>query len=143
MAAGFGFSVGDFIAGIELVAKISKALKDSGGASAEYQQVVQQLESLRLTLQQLSSVKATSRNYAFVNAVRAQAQLIETSLQPFLDSITKYNKSLGGQAPRGARHGSARKVEWALSRQPKVAKLRSTIEAQVSTLNLLLNSYNL
>ena len=139
MATGFGFS----IAGIELVTKISKALKDSGGASAEYQQIVQQLESLKLTLQQLSSVKATTQNNAFINAIRTQAQIVETSLQQSLDSITKYNKSLGGQAPKGARHGSARKIEWAVLRQPRAEKLQSTIEAQVSTLNLLLNSYNM
>jgi hypothetical protein len=33
----FGFSVGDFIAGIELVQKVGTALKKSSGASAQYQ----------------------------------------------------------------------------------------------------------
>ncbi len=36
MTVPFGFSVGDFIAAIGLVAKITEALQDSGGAAAQY-----------------------------------------------------------------------------------------------------------
>ena len=143
MAAGFGFSVGDFVAGIELTAKVIRALKESGGASSEYQQILRELESLEIILQHLSSLKATKENHHYVNAFRGQAQSIQVLVQQFLDSITKYKSSLGATAHRGVRHGSGKKIQWTLLRQPEVAKLRSTIEFQISILNLLFNSYSL
>lgn len=36
----FGFSAGDFIAAVNFVVKVTKALKDVGGASDEYRSLV-------------------------------------------------------------------------------------------------------
>jgi hypothetical protein len=43
MSVGFGFSAGDFIAAIELVSTVVKALRESGDSSTEYQTLVSQL----------------------------------------------------------------------------------------------------
>ena len=111
MVPGFGFSIGDFVAGIELTAKVIKALKESGGASSEYQQVPRQFESLELVLQHLPSLRVTDEDRSYVNAIRGQAQTIQVSVQQFLGSIIRYKSSLGTTAPRGARHGSGRKIQ--------------------------------
>jgi len=37
MSVGFGFSVGDFIAGISVISKVVTTLKEVGGSSAVYQ----------------------------------------------------------------------------------------------------------
>lgn len=36
VAPAFGFSVGDFIAAIQLIGKVAKALKDTGGAEDDF-----------------------------------------------------------------------------------------------------------
>ncbi len=46
----FGFSVGDFVAGINLVRELIKALEDSAGSSAEYLALIKELYSLERAL---------------------------------------------------------------------------------------------
>jgi hypothetical protein len=50
MSVGFGFSAGDFIAAIELVSTVVKALRESGDSSTEYQTLVSQLYTLENAL---------------------------------------------------------------------------------------------
>ncbi|KAF2195523.1 hypothetical protein K469DRAFT_543283 [Zopfia rhizophila CBS 207.26] len=49
----FGFSVGDFIAAIGLIAKVIRALKDKCGAATEYQHLQLELQALERTLRYL------------------------------------------------------------------------------------------
>lgn len=44
-APGFGYSVGDFLATICVIAKVISAFRVTGGASEEYRQLVSQLET--------------------------------------------------------------------------------------------------
>jgi hypothetical protein len=53
MSVGFGFSVGDFIAAIELVGTVIDALRSSGSAATEYRALVSQLLSLETALLQV------------------------------------------------------------------------------------------
>lgn len=55
MSVGFGFSVGDFIAAIELVGTVIDALRSSGSAATEYRELVGQLLSLETALLQVKS----------------------------------------------------------------------------------------
>ena len=52
-APAFGFSPGDFISAIEVVIKVTKALKDVGGAGEQYRAVVDELSLLRDVLDQV------------------------------------------------------------------------------------------
>ena len=49
----FGCSVRDFIAAIQLTVNISSASKETGGASAEFNSIYQELQRLKLVLEQL------------------------------------------------------------------------------------------
>jgi hypothetical protein len=53
MTPAFGFSAGDFITAVRLIVKVSEALKESGGATEDYQDVMQELGALELILLQL------------------------------------------------------------------------------------------
>jgi hypothetical protein len=44
----FGFSAGDFLAAISLVNEIVTCLKASGGSASEYQELMLELDGLRL-----------------------------------------------------------------------------------------------
>jgi hypothetical protein len=44
MSAGFGFSIGDFVAAINLLRQVGNALKDNGGARDEYWKTITKLE---------------------------------------------------------------------------------------------------
>lgn len=153
-APSFGYSAGDFIATIQLIVKVISAFKDADGASAEYRQVVQQLESLNQVLQHLDTIQSTESNFAHVNAIKCVALSCQVSLQEFLDKVTeKYGPSLGGgqKKPPGvfevtARLGSVRvaavnagrKTQWALVMGKDIVKLREAIQTNISVIVVLL-----
>jgi len=56
MATGFGFSTGDFIAGINLVQELIKALNDSRGSSKEYLELIAELRSLETALLEVKTL---------------------------------------------------------------------------------------
>jgi hypothetical protein len=53
MSVGFGFSTGDVISALELVATVVDALRSCGKASAKYRELVRQLFSLETALLQV------------------------------------------------------------------------------------------
>jgi hypothetical protein len=139
MTAPFGFSVGDFIRAIELIATAGKALKDSGGASDDYQSVIAELSSLRAIFEELiSSISSPSSSRNSCNAsIRKHTTLTLELLAKFLQDISKFNADFGPEGLKGFHHGS-RKVQWASSYAEKVEKLRVAIGTQLQTLNLIL-----
>ena len=50
MTPAFGFSAGDFVSAIGLIRKISKALREVGGASSGYQHAIIELKGLEHAL---------------------------------------------------------------------------------------------
>lgn len=91
----FGFSVGDFISVINLVQIVGKALHDQDGASAEYQRLVQNLQTFQLIFQHLEGLDSSEVNRSHVNAIKAQAHESLKPLNEFLKNVAKYEKRLG------------------------------------------------
>lgn len=160
MTPAFGFSVGDFISAIgepvpltpvcstdyerpDLIRRISKALKETGGAATEYQDAVIELKSLKHALQRLSALEPTEDNVAHVNAIRGMALACQLPLQEFLKKLEKYEDSLGPwvEGPgmgRTAFRCAGRKARWAVSFSQEVEKLRTLVAAKQISINLLL-----
>ena len=141
MAAPFGFSVSDFIGIIELVVKTVTSLKDSNGASIDYQQVVLQLSGLRSTLIRLERLQPNAHNADHINAIRCRALGCKLPLQRFLNSIEKYEKSLSAGALRKNGKSDIRKMQWGIFMEKEVTKMRAIINAQVQSIELLLGTY--
>lgn len=55
-APGFGFSVGDFTAAIQLAVKIAKAFRETTGAPAQFQQAALELEGIAVLLRSVQSL---------------------------------------------------------------------------------------
>jgi hypothetical protein len=140
MTPAFGFSVGDFIRAIELIATAVKSLKECGGASDDYQAVVAELGSLRAIFEKLkSSVPSSSGPSNSYNAsISAHTTLALESLDRFLQDVTRFNADLGPEASKGFQHGPRRKIQWAASYANKVERLRVAIGTQLQTLNMIL-----
>ena len=54
----FGWSAGDIVSAAKLLYKIGVALKESGGASTEYQDISSTLETIIRTLEHLNALQA-------------------------------------------------------------------------------------
>ena len=123
---------------IDLIRKISKALKEVGGASCEYQDVVIELKGLKHTLQHLEALEPTEDNIGHVNAVRGMALACRLPLQEFMVKLEEYESSLGPWAKQRSFRGAQRKTQWAISFRQEVDKLRALVAAKQISINLLL-----
>lgn len=143
-ASGFGYSAGDFVVTLQLIAKVITAFKESGGASDEYRQLLDELETLLRLLQQLDAIQSTEANRTHVNGIKAVASGCRKPLQEFLDKTSRRYGSLlgGGQKQRGIAT-AVRKVQWAVFMDKNIIKLRGMIQANVINIDLLLGTSQL
>ena len=143
MAPVFGFSAGDFVAAIGLVVKISKALRDTGGASTECKGLIQDLHNLQQILELLQRLRPASGNLSQVNAIRGVALTCLTPLREFAAKIQKsYGSISGSSQARNRLLQTGRKIQWAVFGADEIAKFRALISAKASSIGLLLGFFN-
>ena len=136
----FGFSVGDFISGINVAIDVIKACKDTGGASSQYERVLVEFETYLALLRKLqdSSVPTTAE-------MTRLASSCEHPVQQFVTKIEKYRRSLAKSAgSHDSVHHTARslrtfprKAQWAVVAKKTVEELRLGIGPQLSAIGLL------
>ena len=141
MVVPFGFSIGDFIDGINIAIDVVKACTDTGGASSQYERVLVELETYLALLRKLqdSSVPTTTE-------VNRLASSCEQPVRQFLTKVEKYRRSLA--KPTGSHyfiHQTARnlrtfprKAQWAIVAKKTVEELRLGIGPQLSAIGLLI-----
>lgn len=135
----FGFSVGDFIAAIHLVRKISIALKDSGGAADEYRALHTELQQLLIVLEQLRDLPTSSASsLSHYNAVRGMAYEVQIPLKAFVLKMRTYDKRLGLSADITDWKASKRKVQFATAMKSDVREMRAAVTMKIVSTSLLL-----
>jgi hypothetical protein len=126
------------LSGAGLIKKVSKALKHTGGAAADYQNVIVELEALKNVLRHLETLEPTEDNIRHVNAIRGMALACQLPLRDFMVKIEKYEASLGPWSERTSFGSAGRKAKWAVSFTEEVEKLRALVAAKHISINLLL-----
>lgn len=121
--------------------RIIQALKETGGASSEYQATVIELKGLEHALQHLQALEPTEDNLSHVNAIRCMALACQLPLREFLTKLEKYESSLGPWADRMNYRSAGRKARWALEFAAEVEKLRVLVAAKQISINLLLATH--
>ena len=136
----FGFSVGDFIAVGKLIIQISSALRESTGASAEYQSLLLRLDSLMETLRiadhsirgsQLLPLSAT-------NAILNHLRQCSTHLQKFNTIVEKHRRSLSKGGSGNRFKDSWRKIGWSLFTKEEIKEINDALEGDVSFISMML-----
>ena len=142
MPVPFGFGVGDFIAVIKLIARVAHALKNSGGAASEYQDVIQELEYLQTVLAHLGTVRF--QDVASTKPAVRLTLLISACQRPleeFLERIARFSDSLNVNSQRGFLHRIPRKAQWGAFMGEEIPKLRAVVAAKVMQVQLDLQLY--
>lgn len=137
---GFGFSAGDIAIAVKFLWKVGEALNDTGRASGEYQQMIQGLQSLLLTLQHLQSVNLVATDACIVSALRALSATVEKPILAFIDDIKKFEGSLGHEDTSDQLTAGLRRVQWAMRNGKKIERLGAMIAAQMQSIQLLLGT---
>ena len=121
-----------------LVKKVTKALKETGGASAEYQLVLIELEGLKNILRHLERLEPTEDKVTHINAIRGMALACQLPLRDFMVRLEKYESTLGPFADKNSLRAMARKSKWAVVIAEEIDRLRAMLAAKNISLNLLL-----
>lgn len=138
MSAGFGFSVGDFVAGIKLAGDIVEAFNDGAGAKKNYQQFVLELHNLSAALGELRFVRFDESHKPQKAALERTAKQCEDLIQGFLTQNAKFQRSLGDRPTASRLRRSMHKIQWAISKKTAVDQLRTQILGHTTTINTLL-----
>jgi hypothetical protein len=128
----FGFSVGD----------VFKALHNSDGASAQYQQLFRELWALDRALLEVELLSRTTDTSTELNALRHSARRVvkqcKECLERFLAKVQKFEINLREGGLGNKLRDAAKKIRWALTQTDELARFRTEINGHSSSLNMLL-----
>ena len=133
----FGWSASDIVSGISTLVKVSKALRESGGAASEYQETIAFLTSVETTLRGLDTIVATNPDLTWKAELVEQAGLLKSALDDFKTKVDKYDLSLSSASKRQKARRIPREVQFALS--DKVKELRIAITQPQLVLDVFIN----
>jgi hypothetical protein len=141
----FGFSVGDFIAVGKLIKDVSSCLQDIGGAKADYQELVRELECLQQALKHLNRLDRNSASLPslHLDSIKYAALSCRRPLEQFLAKIQKHDKSLGIWGKAGVIASTSHKLQWSFGHKEEVHKLQNYLNIHVGTINILLAEHGL
>ena len=143
MSAGFGFSVGDFVAAIKLVGTVLDALRNARRASREFAEIVQLLSTLEVCLIKVKEVGLEdSENPRDALLCRAGTQC-RLTIQAFWTQVRKYQPHLQSIEHSSKLRGSWMRVRWTLCKQEDVVTFKAEIQCQVVAIELALSTLQL
>lgn len=136
--AGFGFSTGDFINGINLVKTLIEALHESRGSSQEFVEVINELYILERTLLEVKTMQFSAEESPQQAAVLQAVILCRSSIDKFIAGISKYQPHLrvGGSSERCL--DILRQVQWRLYKRDEVIRFRAEISFHIQSIKLLM-----
>jgi hypothetical protein len=127
MACPFGFSVGDFLAVMELTWKVTQALRESAGAVHEvqtilgtlmsFQRAISTCQTLALEWSQLADGDASLPERSVMNGINHQLAFCRERLFKLSTKLEPYTRALMKQKGNRSAHDQLYKVKWIFSRE--------------------------
>src|SRR5664279_4921574 len=97
----FGWSASDIVAALQLLNTVVVALKDTGGASSDYQDVSCFLNTLSITLQHLKALQASPVDPDLAKNLEQHCAQIQRPLTVFHERISsRFERDLGAESTR-------------------------------------------
>lgn len=142
----FGFSVGDFIAGVNLLIDAVYSLSDTYGAQADYKELERELQSLNCGLDGIKALSLSPKQATEISAVTAAVDKCFICVEAFVQRNSKF-KSLES-TPRkkwslAMLRRRGRGVQWAIWKKDDVAKFRDQVHYHSGAIGMLLATLNL
>jgi hypothetical protein len=135
----FGWSASDIVAAINLLHKVGVALRESGGASSEYQDTVAFLQTLSWTLQHISTLQNVGHDPGFSENLQIHCEQLRVPLEAFLSDIKgRFGPSLGCDTKWYNLVPASRKLRWALSISRKVKELQLRILGPMTAIGMIM-----
>ncbi|KAI0465965.1 hypothetical protein F4859DRAFT_499353 [Xylaria cf. heliscus] len=138
----FGFSVGDFVAALQLVRQVVTALQESGGSGAEYRELIAELYGLEralLAVKQLGPELERDQQVEYL-ALNHVATLCQQTIDAFYKKIERYHRPF-----RNGHQGSSiqeilMKIQWSLCRKDDLLGFKADVSAHAQSIQILLSA---
>lgn len=134
----FGWSAGDIATAVKLFYTVGKALKESGEAASEYEDISSFLTSLQRTLRLLQSPDTIPFDREIKEEITEQCRRIQHHVNLFRITALKYAPALASERRKPFLVTAPRKVRWVLFMRDEIKKLQVQIEAPMVTVNTLM-----
>lgn len=139
----FGFSVGDFVAGVKLVKDLINSLDEAAGARPVYQRLIADLRSLEGALNGVKDLQVHISQAHQKVALEQAASQCQRCIETFLVENTKFQATLGVQSTASRWRANLHKFQWAICKRDVVEKFRMEITGHALTINMLLSTIQL
>lgn len=143
----FGFSAGDFAAGIVLLHRVIMALREADGASSQFNYTILELEGLQAILRSVQRLQDSGTTSEHLDSLRFLGHQCHLPLAAFLGKIREIEPELGVRSDKHALRTYAkmsfRKAQWGLQLKKHVAELKGAIAPQLATIGILLQLISL
>lgn len=141
MSVAFGFSVGDFIAALELIGTIIDALHATGDSSRRYRGLLRELYSLETALREVKRIELHESQGAEKIALQLAASQCQLTIDEFWMRIVKYQPYLSNSNGRASRAKEAWvKVRWAVFKQEEMDSFRAELRSHTGSIHLLIQA---
>jgi hypothetical protein len=134
MAVPFGFSVGDFISGIDALVTVIKAVRDVGGSSTQYQALASEFETLKTGLSSILLFDLEPQTSDVYKNLCEAAASCEDCIESFIKRIAKYQPWL--KPDTEGWKAVLRKIQWAFCKKKDVVEFRQQITQRICTIQL-------
>ncbi|KAI4243813.1 MAG: hypothetical protein LQ352_006962 [Teloschistes flavicans] len=139
MSVGFGFSVGDFIAAINLVGTVIDALSNSSKSSSELQELLRQLYSLQIALDEVNSIRFSDQLHAELLALRQAAAQCQLTISAFLAQVASYQPHLVGiDGGSNSLQRGWKKIQWAVCKKKDLVQFQTDLSAHTAAIQIIL-----
>ena len=134
----FGFSIGDFIAVIELVGTIIKAVRETGGASTDFRELVHELSALETALLSVQQCEIDEPQITEYRALILATLECQRTMDNFWKTLCVYQPHLRVDGTSSRLKSGWMKIRWATCRGKDVEKFRSQLRGHTNSIQLLL-----
>lgn len=147
MAVPFGFSFGDFVAGVGLVRDIIDALQTSSTSTTRYQGLISELFALERALLEVKKLRFDDERLpqdsrlaveALISGLQRTAIECQGTIDKLLAKVKKYEGHLSSNGSGSKWKDALRKVQWALLTDKDLEESRAEIRGHSSSINMLL-----
>ncbi|CZR50890.1 uncharacterized protein PAC_00764 [Phialocephala subalpina] len=139
----FGFSVGDFVSTLGLVATVVAALRASGGASARYNEVRQQLESLQTALHAVQALELEESQYVELAALRCAASQCRNTIEHFWKKQEMFQSYLKDGGSGSKVRDGLMKIRWTFCEAENLIKFKNDLMGHTQAIQLMLRAMHL
>ena len=138
MSVGFGFSVGDFIAALRLVDTVVDALRESGRSSANFQELLAELQSLKAALHSVDQLQLHDDQQPELLALKQASAQCQITVENFWKRIMKYQPHLGATGTDFRLKSGWMKIKWAFCKKEDLARFKVDVQAHTQSIMILM-----